>query len=355
MFEVDDRTLIDYFCGPGQGLAEKLGLPADAWRQTSGQTLAWGVSNLVMRIEAPGLSFVLKQSRKQLRTKIDWFSRLDRIWREVDVQRALLSFVPPGSVPHVLFEDRGNYLYGMEAVEADHRVWKAELLEGRADSTIARQLGDWLAIVHVASTNRADLREQLGDRVVFDELRLDPFYRYVAQHEVAFREPLERLIADTLARQDCLVLADFSPKNILLTRRGPVVVDFETGHYGDPGFDIGFFLSHLLLKTVRFADRVAEYLGLAREFWSSYLAGLKRELREPDWLLSAGRSPSFDGQCVRHLAACMLARIDGKSRVDYLTEDWHAPLIRELCCGCLHDGYGSIVEVFGELERRLRS
>ena len=351
MFEVDDGTLIDYLRGPGNGLAAQLGLPADAWQQTSGQTLAWGVSNLVMRIETPGLSFVLKQSRKQLRTKIDWFSRLDRIWREVDVQRALLSFVPAGSVPQVLFEDRGNYLYGMEAVDADHRVWKAELLDGRADSTIARQLGDWLAIVHRASTNRADLREQLGDRVVFDELRLDPFYRYVAQHEAAFREPLERLIADTLARQDCLVLADFSPKNILLTTRGPVVVDFETGHYGDPGFDIGFFLSHLLLKTVRFADRVDEYLGLAREFWSSYVAGLNHE---PDWLSSAGRSPSFDGQCVRHLAACMLARIDGKSRVDYLTQDWQAPLIRELCRDCLYDAYGSIVEVFEQLEQRLR-
>ena len=351
MFEVDDRTLIDYFSGPGQGLIEQLGLPADAWQRTSGQTLAWGVSNLVMRIEAPGLSFVLKQSRKQLRTKIDWFSRLDRIWREVDVQRALLSFVPSGSVPQVLFEDRDNYLYGMEAVEADHRVWKAELLAGRADPAIARQLGAWLAIVHCASTNRPDLREQLGDRVVFDELRLDPFYRYVAQHEVAFREPLERLIADTLARQDCLVLADFSPKNILLTPRGPIVVDFETGHYGDPGFDIGFFLSHLLLKTVRFFDRVDEYLGLAREFWSSYLTGLGNG---PDWLSSAGRSPSFDGQCVRHLAACMLARIDGKSRVDYLTQVWQAPLIRELCRYGLQETYGSIVEVFEQLERRLR-
>ena len=99
-----------------------------------------------------------------------------------------------------------------------------------------------------------------------------------------------------------------------------------------------------------------EYLGLARTFWSSYLTELQTDgEHEPAWLSSEDRSPSFDGQCVRHLAACLLARIDGKSRVDYLTQDWHAPLIRELCRDCLRGTYGSIVEVFEQLEQRLRT
>jgi len=42
------------------------------------------------------------------------------------------------------------------------------------------------------------------------------------------------------AHRICLVLADFSPKNILITDQGIHLVDFETAHYGDPAFDLGF-------------------------------------------------------------------------------------------------------------------
>lgn len=351
MFEVNQTTLGDYFRGPGREFAAGLGLEEHALNHATVQTLAWGVSNVVIRVDSPSGSFVVKQSRHQLRTQIDWFSRLDRIWREVDVMRALAACVPVGSIPQVLFEDRANYLYGMEAIAADHRVWKGELLAGFVDVSVARELGTWLAQVHRQTSDRADLMERLCDRVVFDELRLDPFYRYVATHDERVRAELESLIAHSLARQDCLVLADFSPKNILLTNERPVVVDFETGHYGDPGFDIGFFLSHVLLKTVRNrpradgqANRMLEYLELARVFWQEYHRTLLTAVA-PAWASDVLRSPTFEAQCVRHLAACMLARVDGKSRVDYLSPD-DVPLVREFCHALLHDRVPSINEAF---------
>ncbi|MCH7990489.1 MAG: hypothetical protein IID46_15215 [Planctomycetes bacterium] len=103
------------------------------------ELLAWGVSNVVMRISLEsGNDFVLKQSREQLQTEKPWFSRLDRIWRETDFIRTVAPLLPAGVIPHVLFEDRENYLFAMEAVDADHTVWKAELLAGRADPQIAR-------------------------------------------------------------------------------------------------------------------------------------------------------------------------------------------------------------------------
>lgn len=293
-------------------------------REATASELAWGVSNIVLRVDTPARSFVVKQSRKQLRTPIDWFSQLERVWREVDTMRALEGLLPAGSVPRVLFEDRENYLFAMEAVEADHRVWKAELLAGQFDESIARRLGSLLALVHRDSADRKDLLNTLGDRTIFDELRLDPFYRYTAEtaSDADLASSLRSLIHDTLTSQQCLVLADFSPKNILLTSSGPVVVDFETAHIGDPGFDIGFFLSHLLLKLIRHHPRAAEVSALARAFWRAYLT-------------ETGPSPvgqtEFERQCVRHLGACMLARVDGKSRVDYLTEAWQRTLVRDYC------------------------
>lgn len=364
MFEVTEDTIWEYLDGPGSAFTKHWWIDSDDWPHSTAQTLAWGVSNVVIRVESPRGPFVVKQSRAQLRTKIDWFSRLDRIWREVDVLKTLLACAPRDSVPDFYWEDRDNYLYIMEAVDAGHRVWKADLLEGRVDSAVAVTLGKWLAQVHRETTDRADLREQLGDREVFDELRLDPFYRYVATHEASVQSELQSLIADSLARQDCLVLADFSPKNILLTDERAIVVDFETGHYGDPGFDLGFFLSHVLLKTARNrrvietdaiaaqrGPRYREFLALARDFWSIYIATLQHA-PAPNWASSSEHVPAFEEQCVRHLAACMLARIDGKSRVDYLHET-DIPIVREFCHSLLHDRVPQMIAAFERLERTL--
>lgn len=354
MFEVNERTIWDYFRGPGKEAWTNLGLNFTAMAKAKASALAWGVSNVVLRVDTPALSFVVKQSRKQLRTQIDWFSRLDRVWREVEVLRSLETLSAVGSVPRVLFEDRNNYLFGMEAVEADHQVWKADLLAGNVDVEIAKTLGAWLAQVHRDSTCNDDLATRFADREVFDELRLDPFYRYVAQHDSVVGEALQKLIAETLQRRDCLVLADFSPKNILLTSYGPVVVDFETAHYGDPGFDIGFFLSHLLLKTVRHAGRANEFIKLSEEFCANYFSGLYGQNQFPAWAIDLNRSPNFEAQCVQHLAACMLARVAGKSRVDYLTEAWQIELVQRLCHELLLDAETTLSEAFDRLLALLR-
>lgn len=348
MEKIDVFTLLDYFRGTGQSGLSRLGLSRVDLDRCAVTELAWGVSNIVLRVDAPHTSFVVKQSREKLRTKIDWFSGIERIWREIDVMRVLDSLLPPGTVPRVLYEDRDNYLFAMEAVEADHRVWKAELLDGQFDAGIAEQLARYLAAIHRGSSNLPEVATEMSDRTNFDELRLDPFYRHMARHSEDLADPLNSLIEDTLARLDCLVLADFSPKNILLTRSGPVLVDFETGHYGDPGFDIGFFLSHLLLKAVRHVDRLAEIIELPRRFWTEY-ADRIRDDPAPGWLSESARSSSYERQCVRHLGACMLSRVDGKSRVDYLTESWQPDLVREFCSRLLIEPVDSIDDSFDQL------
>lgn len=353
VIEVDQKNILDYLKSQQSEHSDWPRFSDDELASATARELAWGVSNIVLRVDTPQRSFVVKQSRKQLRTEIDWFSQLERVWREVAAMRALELILPPAAVPRVLFEDRENYLFAMEAVEADHLVWKGELLEGRLDVDVASRLGQLLAMVHRDSRGRAGQLESLGDRTIFDELRLDPFYRYVAEttSDERLAGSLNSLIDDTLARQDCLVLADFSPKNILLTTNGPVVVDFETAHIGDPGFDIGFFLSHLLLKVVFHHKRREEMLSLARAFWREYR-------NEPEAVSDGADGPAFERQCVRHLGACMLARVDGKSRVDYLKEDWQLSLVRLFCRELLvkDEAGGGLCEIgwcFDELARRL--
>ena len=144
---------------------------------------------------------------------------------------------------------------------------------------------------------------------MFDQLRVDPFYRTIARVHPDLSARVEALIAQMRGvPRPCLVLADFSPKNILVHARGLTLVDFETAHAGDPAFDLGFFLSHLLLKAVRAAPGHEPYLALTRSFRDAYLG--RFDAGEED--LAFGRRVNA------HAAACALARVDGTSPVDYL-------------------------------------
>lgn len=341
MFEIDPQNAVAWLHDRGWLNRQ---IPARA------ELLAWGVSNAVLRITPDvGVPFVVKQSRAQLRTKDPWFSRLDRIWRETEVMRVIQPLLPEGVVPRVLFEDRENYLFVMEAAPAEHVVWKQLLLEGRADATIARRLGSFLATIHRQTARRPDLQSQFGDTEVFVQLRVDPFYRRVAEVSRAAAPHIERLIAEMFSLPVCLVHADFSPKNVLIAGQRIVLVDFETGHYGDPAFDLGFFLSHLLLKTIRRAGQFREYAALTTEFWNAYLAGLAD---------LADDAPFAADEIVRrgigHLAGCMWARVDGTSRVDYLDEP-QQQLVREFCNKLFAqppDGWNALL---GRLEATLAS
>jgi aminoglycoside phosphotransferase (APT) family kinase protein len=365
MYELSEANAVDYLHRAGFLDPQ---IPAQA------KTLAWGVSNVVLRISPEsGPDFVVKQSREKLRTQADWFSRLDRIWREIDIMQTLAPRLPPGVIPNVLFEDRENYLFGMEAVAADHVVWKEELLAGRADSAIASTLGMYLATIHGQTAGDDRCRQMFGDRQVFDELRIDPFYRRIADVHPALRPAIAALIDETFATSICLVHADFSPKNVLLTRQQAAVagaglnaalhcaarritlVDFETGHFGDPAFDLGFFLSHLLLKTVRYVEQRAAFLGLARSFWEHYRQALER--------IAIGRTPGaallpasdLDHRAIGHLAGCLLSRIDGKSTIDYLTRPGEHDFVRRFSSEMLHDPPCSLEDVFHHFDKSLAS
>lgn len=342
MIELGPENVVDYLRSTGRLSPQE---NADA------RLLAWGVSNVVLRVcVAGGDEFVIKQSRKQLRTEVPWFSRLDRIWREMDVMQTLQPLLPAGVVPRVLFDDRENYLFAMQAIDANHTVWKAQLLAGIVEPSIAATLGEYLGTIHAGTANNSELQQRWGDTEVFVQLRVDPFYRHIANVHSELRPDLDSLIDEMFQTPACVVHADFSPKNILVTNRGLALVDFETAHYGDPAFDLGFFLSHLMLKTVLHAGRCCEFLELMRRFWQHYTARLGD-------LTASGpfSATELERRTIGHLAACMLSRIDGTSTIDYLPAETARNLVREFCRHLLRDKPRNLDTVFQELDSELKA
>jgi 5-methylthioribose kinase len=298
--------------------------------------LAGGVSNevfFVERPERPGQEFVVKQVRHQLRTPQPWFSSIERIWREIDVLRAcdevLSRHAPPGLVartPRIVGEDRENYVFAMSAADRAHRVWKRDLLAGRLDPEIARQCGTLLGVLHAGTWNDADIERRLGDRTLFDELRLDPYYRAVAAAWPDHRAHFDRLIVSTLAHPRSLVHADFTPKNLLVWDGGLMMVDFETGHFGDPAFDLGLFLAHLVLKRVARPAAAAQHRALEQAFLAAYEAQVRPRIGDDEYGQLVERG-------IQHLAGCAWARLDGKSRIEYLNDEPSRQRVRMACLG----------------------
>lgn len=134
----------------------------------------------------------------------------------------------------------------MTCAPDDAVTWKADLMAGRVDPDIAHRLGTILGTIHADAPGHPALGGTLTDTSLFDELRVDPYYRTLAQRHPDLAPCIEALIAamDRPDEERTLVLGDFSPKNILVHAGGLVLLDFECAHAGDPAFDLGFFLTH---------------------------------------------------------------------------------------------------------------
>ena len=211
-------------------------------------SLGWGVSNAVLRVRTPNQTFVLKQSRPQLRTRDAWFSNLDRVYREQEVMQMLGTVLPAPAVPEVLFSDRENFVFAMSQAPPGARVWKEILLDCEIDRSVAARAGYILGLMHEATGRDASLVEPFRDHTVFVQLRVEPFYDRIVERHPDLAEHVKPVIVRLVTEKIALCHGDYSPKNILVHDRGFTLVDYETAHYGDASMDLGFFLSHIILK-----------------------------------------------------------------------------------------------------------
>ena len=283
------------------------------------EALGGGVSNAVLRVEANGRVLILKQSRPQLRTRDAWFSDIERVFREQEVMEALHPLLPPGIVPQVLHANRSNYVFAMTSAPADARNWKLQLLAGDIDLELGQHVGAVLGRLHQATAEKAAAFEHFRERTVFVQLRVDPFYRRIQERRPEVAAAIAPLIERMLDSTEALCHGDYSPKNILTHERTFTLVDYETAHLGDPTMDLGFCISHLLLKAVQLAASRDRLLELVRQFWRGY--GSEARFRPLAELEARG---------VAHCGVCLLARVDGTSPVDYLTEETKREEVRRL-------------------------
>jgi tRNA A-37 threonylcarbamoyl transferase component Bud32 len=276
------------------------------------RSLAGGVSSRAVLVEreAPTGSWVLKQALPKLRVAVDWFSSPERMRREALALRWMPELVPAGSAPLLLWEDPDAHLLAMTAVPQPHVNWKTALLQGR-ELEHAAAFGRLLGTVHRrAWERRAEIQLDFADRSFFESLRVEPYYRYTATRVPAAAPFLGELIVQTDRVTETLVHGDFSPKNVLVHDGRLVLLDYEVAHFGDPAFDAGFSSAHLLSKANHLRALEASFARAAEESWGAYRGEIE----------GTAFGGAVESRAVKHTLACLLARVEGRSPLEYLDD-----------------------------------
>jgi len=309
------------------------GMELEAARVTE---LGGGVSNTVLLVESDGQTLVLKQALGKLRVQEDWFAGRERVVREAAALQLLADLLPQGSLPAVLFEDRENFLFAMTAAPPDSTAWKDLLLNGEICVDTARAAGALLGRMASVTWHDDACEKTFGDQTVFDQLRLDPYYRFTAGRHPDLAFHAARLIEETSLRRASMVHGDWSPKNLLAGRGGVMAIDFEVVHFGDPSFDSAFMLNHLLLKSFARPQWRSMYAEAALGFWRAYRSAIPQ-------------APWIEPATLEHLGWLLLARIDGKSPVEYLREHLLQDQVRQFARNLILSSPKSVAELFGKL------
>jgi aminoglycoside phosphotransferase (APT) family kinase protein len=271
--------------------------------------LAGGVSSDIFRADLPSGVVCVKRALARLKVAADWRAPVERNRWEVEWMRTAGAIVPH-AVPAILGEDPVGGAFAMAWLPPDrYPVWKTLLADGRGQAADAARVGDTLGRIHAATADRADIAARFPTDALFHAIRLDPYLVTTARAHPDLAAPLMALVARTAGTKRVLVHGDFSPKNILIGPDGPVILDAECAWYGDPAFDLAFVLNHLLLKGVW---RPAHRQDFARLF-EGLVAAYRPHVGWEPWADVEARTASL-------LPGLMLARVDGKSPVEYVTD-----------------------------------
>jgi 5-methylthioribose kinase len=271
------------------------------------EELAGGVSAAVVAVRGPGIALVVKQALPRLRVSDEWLAKQDRTETEAAAMR-LCARLTPGRVPEVVDSDASVHVLVMGLLPDEARNWQAEVAEGKAHADVGCWAGETLGVWHSRTAGDEAVAALLDDFDSFEQLRLSPFYETAMERRPDLAVEVAPYLAELRERRRCFVDGDFAMKNVLVAPEGRWLLDLEVAHYGNPVFDLGFFLSFVLLSAIRWPQIAAEMRALADGFFAGYAAAAGAGF--------AGGEEAVTG----HTACLVLARTDGKSPAQFLDD-----------------------------------
>ncbi len=271
--------------------------------------LAGGVASDIGVVDLGDRQICVKFALEKLKVAADWRAPVHRNRAEY-AWLAFAATVAPSAVPMLHGWSATENGFAMEYLAGpDILLWKAELLAGRVPQGAAAAVGAILGRIHAASAGPGFDAAPFQNAEDFRALRLEPYLGFTATRHPDLAERLNSLATSLDEARTVLVHGDVSPKNILLREGRPILLDAECATMGDAAFDVAFCLNHLVLKAVHLPANRPALFAEARAFWAAY----RGEVTFED-------TDALEARIAALVPALMLARIDGKSPVEYLSE-----------------------------------
>jgi hypothetical protein len=301
-----------------------------------------GVSGTVVFLTIGDEEIIVKQALSKLKVKEDWKCDPSRMYVE-QLSNKIYHKIAPDNVPAVLFYDAENYIYGRVAAPEYCTMWKSDLMEGKLDFVVARKSIESLVDVHNVCSTDKEVAKEFSDKKVFYDLRIEPYIDFTVSKHPEYKEIGDRLSKSLMENSITLVHGDYSPKNIMVENNKIFILDFEVAHYGNPVFDLAFFANHFVLKSIKFPERNLAYLSMLKYMLGIYYG--KMNFKGTNLI-----SEDF----VSLLGMLMLARVDGKSPVEYLVDDDEKKhLVRKIAAILMESGitdYKEAIDVIIKIE-----
>ncbi len=306
--------------------------------------LAGGIASDIWKVELPRETVCIKRALHRLKVPVEWLVPIERNLYEWLYYR-IADVASPGVAPRLIAQDTGAYLFVMEYLKPeDYPLWKHQLRDGVADCEFAAQVGRRLATIHSYTAARPDIADQFPTDAIFYASRMESYLEAASRVHEDLHHELFKLIHTTMETKHALVHGDVSPKNILSGPRGPVLLDPECAFYGDPAFDLAFCLNHLLLKCLWTPRASIGFLACFASLTDAYLSLV-------DWEPPA----DIEARAAHLLPGLFLARVDGKSKAEYVTIERDKALVRNTALPLLRQPVERLCDVAAAWQQTLRS
>lgn len=339
MNQAVDHAQLEARC---RSLAIELDLLPDPNTPIEVSALTGGVASDIALVAFGERRVCMKFALAKLRVAAPWYAPVHRNAAEYAWLKVASNWRPE-NVPMLFGRSQALQGFAMEFIEgADVYLWKTALLAEAPDHGEAAMVGDLLGALHAASTADGFDATPFQNHDDFWALRLEPYLSYTATQHLSVAPQLNQLAATLRTAGNVLVHGDVSPKNILMRKSGPIVLDAECATMGDASFDPAFCLNHLLLKAVHLPASRERLLASLLDFWQAYGAHVKWEA-----------SSTLEARICALLPCLFLARVDGKSPVEYLDEQ-SRNTVRQLALALIGERHTRLADTVGFIGEKLR-
>ena len=291
-----------------RALLEELGL-INSDVPISVTALTGGVASDIAHVQVGSQDYCVKFALPKLRVKADWYAPVERNLAEYRWLETYAQIDPEGAIPlYGHSPSQNGFVMGYLAGPNTY-LFKTALFEGKGMRHDAMMIGRNLGRVHQVSTSSQFDARPFYNRDDFYALRIEPYLVHTAKAHDAVAEKLQAMAEYLYRSERVLVHGDVSPKNILIHQKRPYLLDAECATIGDASFDVSFCLNHFILKALHVTSHRSAYLGLCETFWQAYRAEIQFEDHS-----------QLEMRISQLVPMLLLARVDGKSPVEYLTD-----------------------------------